>query len=169
MPPDRRLLREIRSAYEGMKFYQLEAGQWVNWFRFNQSATTSDPTYDTGPQRAWYPPIKIPVIIGEYERAGKNYDDDGLYQVDRMYCIINYFAFFSTGMPDPDPTGQNHVNDRVGYDGHLFSLSGFLPRGRTASYFLTISVDMIEIGQAELYEDVAIPMFASYLTVPDVS
>jgi len=162
MPPDRRLLREIRSAYRGMKSYQLEAGQWVQWYRFNKAATTSDPVYGTGPQRVWYPPLTIPVIIGEYDRAAENFDDDGLYQVDTVHGIINYFAFFSTGMIDPDPNGADHVNDRFAYDGHLFSVSTFLPRGRTASYFLTISFDGIEVAAEELSEDAPDPMFASF-------
>jgi hypothetical protein len=162
--PDRRTLRDIRSAYQGMKRYQEEAGEWVQWFRFNQAATTSDPTYSTGPQRAWYPPITVPVMIGEYRRAAKNFDDDGLYLVDEVHGVISYFAFFSTTMPDPDPLGADHLRDRVAYDGRLFSVSSFIPRGRVASYFLTISFDMIEVAAEELAEDAAISMFAPYLS-----
>jgi hypothetical protein len=163
IPPDRRLLREIRSSYRGMKDYQLQAGQWVQWFRFDKLDTTSDPVYSTGPGRIWYPPVTVPVMIGEYNRAPRNFDDDGLYQVDHVHGIINYFAFFSSGMVDPDPNAQDHVNDRVAFDGHLFEISSFLPRGRVGSYFYTISVDMIEIGLAELEEDPAVAMFLPYL------
>lgn len=163
MPPDRRLLRDIRSAYRGMQRYQVGAGQWLLWFRFNKAGTTSDPTYGTGPTRAWFPPITVPAMIGEYTRDPKNFDDDGLYQVDQVHAILNYFDFFSSTMIDPDPNGQDHVNDRVVFDGHLFSVSSFTPRGRVASYFLTISVDMIEIAAEELNEDPISSLFSPYL------
>lgn len=168
MPPDRRLLRDIRSAFFGMKRAQLEQGQWVQWYRFNQQATTSHPVYDTGPQRQWYPPITLPVFLGEYRRQSQNFDDDGLYLVDRAHLIISYFAFFNAPIPDPDPNGQDHLNDRVAFDGRLFSVDMFLPRGRTASWFLTISVDLTEVSQTELIEDVVPSMFQPYIaTMPD--
>lgn len=164
MPPDRRTLRDIRDAYEGMKEYQLHVGQWAHWFRFNKAGTTSHPVYDTGPQRAWFPPIVVPVLLGEYQRAPESFDDDALYQVDHVHLIFSYDAFFHSTMQDPDPNGQDHVNDRVGFDGHLFSVSSFLPRGRVASHFLTISVDLIEVAAEELQEDTDIPMFDPYLS-----
>jgi hypothetical protein len=106
----------------------------------------------------------MPMMIGEYDRAGRNTDDDGLYQVDTVHVIIDYFAFFSSGIVDPDPTGQDHVNDRVAFDGHLFDVMSFLPRGRVASYFMTISVDLNEVAAEDLAEDQAAPQFAPYLT-----
>ena len=163
VPPDRRTLRDIRSAYQGMKDYQYQTGQFVQWFRFDVADTTSDPVYGTGPQRQWYPAVTVPVMLGEYQRAPKNFDDDGLYLVDQGHLIISYFAFFSSTIVDPDPTGQNHLNDRVGFDGHLFSVASFLPRGRVADYFLTISVDLIEVAQEELIEDVVPSMFQPYI------
>lgn len=164
MPPDRRTLRDIRSAYRGMRRQQLRQGEWMTWFRFHPEATTSDPVYGTGPQRAWYNGVVVPVWLGEYNRAGKNFDDDGLYLIDKVHGIMSYDAFFHTAMPDPDPSNQDHVNDRVAYDGRLFSVASFTPEGRVASYFLTISFDLIEVAQEELREDQPIPMFAPYIT-----
>lgn len=145
-----------------MADYQLQTGQWVQWFRFNKTATTSHPVYDVGPQRMWYPAITLPVLLGDYNRAPQNFDDDGLYRIDRAHLIFSYFAFFQTTMLDPDPTGQDHLNDRVGFDGTLFSVDMFEPRGRVASRFLTVSVDLTEVAQEEMDEDVETPMFAPY-------
>jgi hypothetical protein len=163
VPPDRRTLRDIRSAYAGMKRYQEETGEWVQWFRFNVNATTSDPTYATAPQRAWYSPVTVPVLLGEYQRASKNFDDDGMYLVDRMHGILSYDQFFGSQILDPDPYGMNHLNDRIGFDGRLFGLTSFMPRGRVASYFLTISIDMVQLTAEDLASDAAIPMFSQYV------
>ena len=163
------MLRDIRSAYQGMKQAQLGQGEWVHWFRYNQAASTSHPIYDTGPLRQWYPPITIPVWLGEYERAGRTQDDDGLYLVDRVHVIMSYDAFFHSTLPDPDPYGNDHLRDRVAYDGHLFRVDNFLPKGRVASYFLTISIDLSEVAQSEMAEDGTISQFAPYLNVPDIS
>jgi hypothetical protein len=153
-----------------MKRGQLDQGQWVHWFRFNKTGTTQQqPIYDTGPARAWYPPIKMPVWLGEYHRAAQNYDDDGLYLVDRLHVICSWWAFFSTTMPDPDPYGQDHLNDRCAFDGHLFNVDSFIPRGRAASYFLTISVDLVEVAQTDLAEDGVADQFTPYLVVDDIS
>lgn len=169
MPPDRRMLRDIKSANRGMKLAQLDQGEWVQWFRYNDTASTSHPVYGTGPLRAWYPPVQLPVWLGEYNRASRNIDDDGLYLVDRVHVIASYDAFFHTAMPDPDPFGNDHLRDRVAYDGHLFKVNMFLPKGRLASYFLTISIDLVEVAQSELAEDGTIAQFSPYLVVPDTS
>ena len=161
--PDRRLLRDIRSAYDGMKAYQYEVGQYLLWYRFNKAGTTSDPVYDIGPQRSWYSVVWVPAHIGEYRRAGKNFDDDGLYLVDRVHAVLSYQAFYNSGIQDPDPNFQNHLNDRVGFDGKLFSVSEFLPQGRAADNFLTVSVTMIEVAQEELVEDAVPAMFRQYI------
>lgn len=163
MPPDRRLLREIHAANKIMKRYQFQAGQWAQWYRFDLADTTSNPIYDTGPQRVWYPAITLPVILGEYSRAPQNFDDSGLYLLDRLHLIFSYDAFFHTTMVDPDPTGQDHLNDRVGFDGHLFSVNSFIPRGRTASHFLTVSCDLQEVAQEDFNEDVDNSLFAKYI------
>jgi hypothetical protein len=163
MPPDRRTLRDIRDAYRGMFEYQLQVGQWVQWFRFDQADTTSHPVYDVGPQRVWYPPVTLPVYIGEYHRAPKNFDDDGLYLIDNVTVIVSYDAFFHTTMPDPDPTGQDHLNDRVAFDGKLFHVTSFIPKGRVASHFLTITIDLAEVASEDLAEDVLDPMFQPFI------
>src|ERR1035441_9179738 len=98
MPPDRRTLRDIRDAYEGMKQYQLDVGQWVHWFRYDTVDSVSHPVYDVGPERIWYPPITIPMVMGEYRRAPKNFDDDGLYLIDSVHMVCSYNAFFHTTM-----------------------------------------------------------------------
>ena len=135
----------------------------MQWFQFNPTATTSLDPYSTGPQRAWYPPITVPVILGEYQRAAKNFDDDGMYLVDRVHGIISDWQFFTSTIPDPDPNGVNHLNDRVAFDGRLFGVTSFIPRGRVASYFLTISFDLVEITAEDLAEDTAIAQFAPYI------
>lgn len=170
MPPDRRTWRDIYGAWDGMKEMQILQGQWAQWFRFNKAATTSHPVYDTGPQRVWFPSISLPVYLGEYMRAAQNFDDDGLYQTDRLHLIFSYNAFFTTGMQDPDPNNFDHVNDRVGFDGRLFSVNSFYPRGRVAGQFLTVSADCLEVGQADLAEDVdTAGLFMGYVTVPDAT
>lgn len=163
MPPDRRTLRDIRYAYHNMQRTQRIWGQWVQWFRFNQTSTTSDPVYSTGPGRLWYPPLTIPVQLGIYERALKNFDDDGLYLVDETKLIMSYDAFFHSGIIDPDPTGEDHLNDRVAFDGRLFELTSFIPKGRVADMFLTISASAREVAQEDLAEDPAAAMFAPYV------
>lgn len=163
MPPDRRVLRDIRDAYEGMKQYQLDAGQWCYWFRFDKADTTSHPVYDIGPERVWYPPVILPLLTGEYTRATQNMDDDGLYLIDHVHCVVSYDAFFHTMMIDPDPQGQNHLNDRVAFDGTLFNVDSFIPRGRIGSYFLTISIELAEVAEEDMVEDVANAMFSPYL------
>ena len=163
MPPDRRILRDVRDAYQAMKQYQYEAGQWVYWFRFDKAGTTSHPVYDTGPQRAWKQPIILPVIIAEFERPPQNYDDDGLYIVAKAHLIFSYDAFFHSTMPDPDPNYQGHLNDRVAFDGYLFSVDSFQPRGRVADQFLTVSADLRGVAQEDMDEDTATSMFSPYL------
>lgn len=143
--------------------YQPQVGQWCQWYRFNPSGTTANPIYDTGPQRAWFPFVTLPLMLGEYTRADQNFDDDGLYLVDNLHLIISYDQFFHTQMLDPDPTGMDHLNDRVGFDGHLFSVDSFVPRGRVASYFLTISCNLTEVAQEELDEDNDTGMWDRYL------
>lgn len=149
-----------------MKQYQLQVGQWVAWFRQNESATTAHPIYDTGPQRAWYNPISLPVLLIEPLRARRNFDDDGLYLVDHVHIILSYDAFFHTGMPDPDPNGIDHLGDRVAFGGKLYTVIAFLPQGWVADYPLTISADAVQVKQEEMDEDAEVAMFAPYWNLP---
>jgi hypothetical protein len=162
MPPDRRTLRSINAAFRTMAAYQNYAGQWVQWFRLNKSATISDPMFGTGPGRVWYTPVIVPVIDARIIRPPRNFDDDGLYLVDRAHLVLSYRAFFNTVLPDPDTDGKNHYGDRAGLDGVLYTVTDFIPQGRIASNFLTISVDLIQVAYSELNEDVVAPMFAGY-------
>jgi hypothetical protein len=146
-----------------MDRYQQQTGEWVAWFRYNQAGSTSHPTYDVGPQRAWFPPVTVPVVIAEDVRQGQNFDDDGLYLLDYLHLVISYSAFAHSMIPDPDPQSQNHLNDRVGFDGKLFSVNTFIPRGRVANAYLTISCDCREVASEDLDEDVLESMFAPYV------
>ena len=103
------------------------------------------------------------MIIAEFERPPQNYDDDGLYIVDKAHLIFSYDAFFHSTMPDPDPNYQGHLNDRVAFDGYLFSVDSFQPRGRVADQFLTVSADLRGVAQEDMDEDTAISMFSPYL------
>ncbi len=163
VPPDRRTLRDIKQAYAAMNRYQQQTGEWVQWFRFDQVDTTSHPTYSTGPNRVWYPPVTVPVVIAEDVRAGQNFDDDGLYLLDRLHLVISYSAFIHAMIPDADPLNQDHLNDRIGFDNKLFSVNTFVPRGRVAAQYLTISVDCQELAQEDLNEDVLATMFQPYV------
>ena len=146
-----------------MDRYQQQTGEWVAWFRFDQADTTSHPTYSTGPQRVWYPAVTVPVVIAEDIRASKNFDDDGLYLIDQLHLVVSYSAFIHSMIPDSDPTGQDHLNDRIGFDNKLFSVNSFVPRGRVANSYLTISVDCREVAQEDLNEDVLVSMFQPYV------
>lgn len=166
MPPDRRTHRDVISAYKEMKGYQYDIGQWVQWFRFNKPATTSDPVYGTGPQRVWYDPVTVPCFISESQRASQNFSDDGLYLINRLHLIISYDAWWGSNMPDPDPYRQNHTNDRVGYQHTLYGVDSFYPQGKVGNNFLTISCDLREVALEEYQEDYGTTMFADYITGP---
>lgn len=160
---DRRFINEIRSLYRGLREFAYQGGMPVNWYRYNASSSTSDPVYDTGPERVWYAPITVSTIMARYIRAPRDYNDDGLFRVDRAQLVLSYFDFFSSTMPDPDVTGQDHLNDRVVFDGKLFRLEQFLPQHRVADQFLTIAIEMTEIAASELQEDTT-SMFSGFTT-----
>ena len=164
MPFDRRLIQERTLAYRAMREYTGQVGQDLAWFRFNPNLTTSHPVYDVGPQRVWYNPVTVPALIGQYIRPSKNLDADGLYLAAQAHGTISYEAFVASGIPDPDPSEENHLNDRVGFDGHLFTVMEFTPVGRVASAFLTIAFVLHEVDRAIYEEDAAVPMFAPYIT-----
>ena len=148
---DSRLRRELRSVEKAIRQRQTLAGQWLQWYQIDYANTTSDPVYSTGPSRKWLAPVTIPAYSAWISQAPQSFGDDGLYLVDRLQAVVSVWEFEHRGMTLF--TDDHHLNDRVMFDGELFSVDSFIPGGRVADRYMTIAISALQVKPEEFEEE----------------
>jgi hypothetical protein len=170
---DRRLRRVIGRAQRSIRRTSQRQGQRVLWYEFipssvedvdsnDQGTAVDDDLYDEGWSQVrpgstqggsaaqWGYPKPVQVFQAMLTEGAQTFDPEGgSYMVDNLTLIVGYQAFLRAGVSNPADRGA-HINDRVEYDGRLFAVDAFNPRGRVADTSLTVTVRCLEIKDDEL-------------------
>lgn len=105
-----------------------------------------------GTTRRWGKGKTIPVYQAILTEGERQYGDTGTYAVDTLLLIVNYKVLVRHGITDPTDRGM-HYNDRIEYDGRLFSVTHFYPQGRIADSIITVTVSATEVKEDERRND----------------
>ena len=167
---------EALSIYEGINDdLRAPVGQVVDWWVWDQEYLTTnyedvvDDIYDTsrsvpatGGQpiqgRKWQDPFKLPVVMAQVIRGANVMNERGFYTTDTLRLVVNVKdidAFLPGMLPLPD----EHIKDRIVYQGQVFSPTRVLPRGHFAERYAVVTVDCNEVNSEELVND---PQFQEY-------
>lgn len=169
---DFRLRRNARRINDGLRRQTRLVGQDVLWYVWIAESVededSDDPgsvfdsdLYDeggsqsiggnigTGQSAQWYAPITVRVYQAILNEGSQEFQPEGQYTVDRLTLIVSYESLKRAGIPNPTDRGA-HTNDRIDYDGRLFSVDSFNPRGRISNNVFTVTVQCLEIKDDEL-------------------
>jgi len=170
---DRRLRRNAIRINQGLERFGRQVGQDVLWYEWNAASVEDEDSSDPGPQfdddlydeggsqpgrpdapvgrnAEWWAPVTVRVLQAVLNEGEQEFQDIGNYTVDRLSIVVAYEALVKAGISNPTDRG-GHMNDRIGYDGRLFSVDAFNPRGRIANVpGFTVSVMATEIKDDEL-------------------
>lgn len=173
-PTSKRLKRQIEHMDRTMTGAALGWGQTVLWYEFNpasiEDADSGDPDvafdddlYDEGGSqlnrvggaigsgRRWHSPKRVKVYQAMLNEGAQEFNPEGNYTVDTLTLIVQY-SELRKKISNPTDRGA-HVNDRIGYDGRIFSVDSFNPRGRIADAIMTVTVQCLEVKEDEMALD----------------
>lgn len=159
--------REIRSIERGLRQFQREVGTYVYWYEFDQPHSGGGDTYSeggipdpfdtslvpSGPGEIFRPPVGIPVVWFRFTAPGSVQTDSGEYTINRTNLRISVEAMRRSGLRQPmDPAF--HFNDRYAYNGFLYRVEAYSPRGWLHDTYLMVDVQGREMKEEEFETDV---------------
>jgi hypothetical protein len=135
-------------------------GTEVDWYVFDQDYLTSHPTdvydevYDVSSQvpgkgSRWKTSFKMPVIMGQQLRGTNTMNERGRYLTDTLRLVlaiddVNHL------LPSLSSDPNNHIQDRVVFQGEVFIPTRLLPRGRYKNNYSVITIDTNQCNPEEL-------------------
>jgi hypothetical protein len=170
---DYRLRQNAARINKGIRNFSRLVGQDVKWYEFiPQSVEDVDSTdsgtgfdddlYDEGGEQVvnghhgasarWKAPKIIRVVQAIINEGSQQFRETGSYSVDTLTLIVQYEELVRKGLANPANRGA-HTNDRIGFDGRIFSVDMFNPRGRIATVpGFTVSIQALEVKEDELLD-----------------
>ena len=135
-------------------------GTEVDWYLWDEAALQTnytdwvDDTYDVSNQTLgkglrWVPPFKMPVIMAQQLRGTNVMNERGLYVVDTLRLVIAVDDLQRL-LPDMETSPNQHVQDRVVFQGEVFVPTRVLPRGRYKDYYAVVTLDCNLVNSEEL-------------------
>lgn len=146
---------EMASMNRGAKEWQRETGESVLWFEFDPSQSSAHPIYDEGPNRMWYPPVRLPVMFFDFHQDDPVRAEEGLYTVSTAtFTFMTSIAWDLFKIP-PVNTGA-HFKDRFAYGNPMtsFTVTKYEKQGFLHGRYLTTSVRGEQLKEEEFFNDV---------------
>lgn len=157
---------ELDNIHDGMhQDLLMPAGQWVDWWVFDEDASSKDPIYDTASQdspqgRVWQRPIRIPCLGARVLQGQTHHDDRGFYNIDQLSLTIDMRTVWRL-LPSLPNGADAHIRDRVVFRGQVYSPYQVWSRGQVFDKYTVLSVSLIQVKTDEMVND---PQFAASLT-----
>ena len=110
---------------------QKEWGLTVEWFRFDQENTDVDDIYDVGAARRWKPPLLMPTLWVIREEGSDTFDQEGLYTTETLQvAVAKHVLRDKLHWVDLDRNVRERLNDRLRFEGHVYTISSFQLQGQ---------------------------------------
>ncbi len=157
---------ELDNIHDGMhQDLQMPAGQWVQWWQYDETKTTKDAIYDTptyaSPEgKYWKRPIVIPCLAAQVFQGQTHHDDRGFYNIDRLHLTIDTKTVWRL-LPSLPNGADAHLKDRVVFRGQAYSPYQVWARGQVFDTYTVLTVDLIQVKADEMVND---PQFSADLT-----
>lgn len=163
---------ENKSMEEGMVDELRDpVGTEVDWWTWDPTALAADyedwvdPIYDVSNQedgkgRRWTEPFKLPVIMAQQLRGTNVNNERGFYTVDTLRLVVainDVQRLLPIMVTDPN----QHIKDRIVFQGEVFVPTRVLPRGRYANFYSVITIDCNQVNPEELVNDPQFQLYAN--------
>lgn len=138
-------------------------GTEVDWWEWDPTAFADDydnwvdPIYDVSNQtvgkgRRWNAPIKLPVIMAQQLRGTNIMNERGFYVVDTLRLVVSV-ADLNRLLPEVVSNPDQHIKDRIVFQGGVFVPTRVLPRGRYSNFYSVVTIDCNMVNEEELVND----------------
>lgn len=172
----------LRSYQKGLRQFQHEVGDNIVFYEFDRLNSTMDDTYDEGqlpdifdpaladtgtPGRVYRNPVIIPAVWVFLTAPTTVQTEEGEYTVNTVSFRMSTQTAGRVGLQTPlDPA--KHFNDRFSYNGFLYRVDKWSPRGWLFGQYMMVDVSGTQVKTEELAED-ATPFAPSQTDAPVVT
>lgn len=157
----------LRSYQQGLTELQREIGDNIVIFEFDHVNSSMDDTYDEGqlpdifdpaladtgtPGRVYRNPTVVPAIWIRFVEPSRVATDEGEYLVSTLSFRASIQTMRRVGLEMPvDPS--KHFNDRFSYNGFLYRVDEWQPRGWLLGQYMMVDVVGTQVKTEEIAED----------------
>ena len=152
--------QETDRMFKAMRGWRDVAGDWLDYYRFDQGATQIDPIYDeaTG-GRIYNSPVRLPCLHVTSIKGENENSDMGFYYNDTLSAVISFEQFTGVGMSHADILNGDYLNDRVYYDQRIYRVTQLAVRGQIQQRDIIVGLDATQMKPDELVDD---PQFSQW-------
>lgn len=158
--------REIRSAERGLTELQREIGDTVTWYELDPALSSGGEIYGEGGIQDPFDLTLAPSGAGLIFKAPKPtvavwirfiptttpQSESGEYTLDTSTMRFATKTLREAGLQHPqDPNW--HFNDRIAYNGVLFRVEEYAPKGWLHNAYLMIDVSLRQFKEEEMESD----------------
>lgn len=138
--------------------YHRKVGEVVDWYEFDPAGTTSHDIYDEGPERAWHPAKKVPMLsLTRVEEREAPPRPEGYYSVSTVHAVLGLRAAEDAGITNVYDADQ-HVFDRFTWHGKVWDVRVWAIEGRLKGEDVVIGIDGVEVKTEEFVNDPNFPL-----------
>lgn len=145
---------ETDRMFQGLRGWRDVNGDWLNYYRYNASATTSNIYGEsTGQGRVYLSPVRVPCIHVTYMPGANDNAEYGFYTNADLDAIIAFDLFTQMGMTLADIETQLYLKDRVLYERNVYRITQIAVRGKIQERPTIVGITATQCKPDELVDD----------------
>lgn len=145
---------ETDKMFQGLRGWRDVNGDWLNYYRFNEDATTKNFYGEsTGSGRQYLAPVRVPCLHVTHLEGANDNARDGFYTNDDLDAIIAFDLFIQMGMSLADIETQRYLKDRVLYERKVFRVTQLAIRGQIQRRDTIVGLTATQCKPDELVDD----------------
>lgn len=146
---------ETDRIYQAMRGWRDVSGDWIDYYHYNEVATTVDPIYDeaVGQGRIYFPRVRVPVLHVVLQYGDNENTDIGFYFNNTLEIVCAFDQFVGVGMQYADVKAGNYLKDRLYYKQEVFRVTQVVPKGQIQQRPTLITISATQLKPDELVDD----------------
>lgn len=145
---------ETDKLLSGLRGWRDVNGDWLNYFRYDNNATTRNFYGEsTGSGRKYLPPVRVPCIHVTYMPGANDNAEYGFYTNADLNAVVAFDLFVQMGMTLAYIDTQAYLKDRVVYDRKVFRITQLAVRGKIQERPTMVGLTATQCKPDELVDD----------------
>lgn len=146
---------ETDQIFEAAAGWQSVDGDWLAYYRLDESASEIDGVYDepTGTGLVFQKPVRVEVMHVRDVRGSNEYGDKGFYSNRDLDVKLMYDKFQQAGMSKADIDTETYLKDRVVYDRKVFRITQIAIEGQMQQRDVVVNISGTQLKPDELVMD----------------
>lgn len=156
---------ETQEIYKGLRDWQRQTGDQIEYFRFAYDQSSKDPVYGeaAGPGgMMFFGPLLLPALHVVHTESAVEEVPEGFTYHDKLHATCSFDMLKRTGLDLMDIQTQNYLKDRMIYDDKVFRVYNVQILGQIQKKDVIVTFDGVQLRPEDMVNDI---QFASYANV----